>query len=55
MCLLQAGESPRYIVDSWVPRLDRDWSADLYAGHAVSAGAGRAMSGGHKAQPDNDK
>ena len=45
---LAAGEAkPRYMVDRWRPDFNtRAWTANLYAGHAVSDQGGRAMSGG---------
>ena len=39
---MAAGEPPRQQVDKWVPNLSRGWSADIRAGHAVTAGATRA-------------
>ena len=39
---MAAGEPPRQQVDKWVPDLRRGWSADIRAGHAVTAGTTRA-------------
>ena len=36
-----AGDAPRCLVDSYMPNLDRQWTADVFAGHAVTPGTRR--------------